>query len=157
MAFGQFSRTSKQEITPGGDISKPVVLIIDDDSELRYALQKNLQKKYDVRSCGSGEEGLLAIDHRVCAVILDIKMPGKDGFQVYNEIKLRYPDMPIIFYSAYQDVLEGAKLRKEYNPFNYFDKSDNVKNLLDCVDRAAAMCANIQKILTVEENIKFKK
>ncbi len=96
----------------------------------------NLRRYYDVRLCANGDEGMQAVDEKVHSVILDIKMPGKDGLQVYSDIKASYPDLPIIFYSAFQDLLEGARLRKEYRPFDYLHKDSNIKELSHCLEKA---------------------
>ncbi len=55
----------------------------------------------------------------VALMTLDIKMPGKNGLQVYEDVKAQFPGLPIIFYSAYQSVLEDAELSRKYRPFNY--------------------------------------
>mgnify|MGYP006312642609 CR=1 FL=1 len=130
MAFGKFDRlhkTSEPKLAPSP--VKPPILIIDDDAGIREMLAINLRRYYEVRLCASGDEGMQAVDEHVHSVILDIKMPGKDGLQVYKELKTRHPELPIIFYSAFQDLLEGARLRKEYRPFDYLHKDSNIKDL----------------------------
>jgi DNA-binding NtrC family response regulator len=64
--------------------------------------------------------------------------------------------LPIIFFSAYQDVLEGAKLSLKYKPFNYIDKSSNIKELLDSVDRAVESYKRIREMDRIIEKVKFK-
>lgn len=119
------------------DAQKPRVLIVDDDLRIRQGLQLNLQKSYRVQLCASGEEGIQAVRDDVDVMVLDIKMPGKDGLQVYEAVKSRFPDLPIIFYSAYQSVLEGARFNHSATPYYYIDKSADVQELLDTIDRAA--------------------
>jgi DNA-binding NtrC family response regulator len=166
MAFGQFSRMSgaseeeqdtiksSPESTQGTTAEKPIVVVVDDDSEMRYALQKNLEKAYIVHLCSSGEMALSTINAETAVVILDIKMPGMDGFQVYDNLARVYPDLPIIFYSAYQDILEGVALSTKYKPFSYFDKGDDVGKLLLCIERAVAMSANVRKISQIEHRMR---
>lgn len=94
------------------------------------------------------------MDETVHAIILDIKMPGKDGFQVYKEIRAAFPDIPIIFFSAYQNVLEAAKLSQEYKPFTYFDKNGDIHGLLDAIQRAVAHYAGLQKLHRIEQQLR---
>lgn len=150
MAFGRFSRMSRKSERETHEASlseKPIIQVIDDDLRIRQGLQLNLQKLYRVRLCATGEEGIKMVDEHVSAVILDIKMPGKDGLQVYEAIKAKFPDLPIIFYSAYQSVLEGAELSRKYRPFNYIDKSANVRELIDTVERAVKYSETLRNLV----------
>jgi DNA-binding NtrC family response regulator len=112
-----------------------------------------LQKKYRVRLCATGEEGIQVVNEEVAVIILDIKMPGKNGLQVYEAIKTKYPDLPIIFYSAYQSVLEGAELSRKYKPFNYIDKSADVQELLDTVERAVKYSQTLRQLSKTEHKL----
>ena len=146
MSFKKFNHLGKKSSeTPDTPttIAKPVVLVIDDDLRILQGLELNLQEKYTVRLCENSTEIMKRIDQKVRVVILDIKMPGKSGFEVYKEIKAQFPDVPIIFYSAYQNVLEGARMSREYQPFNYFDKGGNVQELLESVERAVKYYDNM--------------
>jgi len=155
MAFGKFQRLAKQqEQTPQKDTEKkPVVVVVDDDIHIRHMLALILQKKYEVRLCENGEQGIQNVDAEVHVVILDIKMPGKDGFQVYHEIQPRFPNLPIIFFSAYQNILEGAKLSLKYKPFNYIDKGTDIKELLESVDRAVESYKRILSMDSLVERV----
>lgn len=156
MAFGRFSQMKKRvETTPDGNLASqpPLVQVIDDDMRIREGLKLNLQKTYRVRLCATGEEGIQTVDEEVSAIILDIKMPGKNGLQVYDAIKAKYPDVPIIFYSAYQSVLEGAELSRKYKPFNYIDKSADVQELLDTVERAVKYSQTLRQLIKTERRL----
>lgn len=132
----RFSRFSKKEANTPSQPEKPIVLVIDDDLGIRNALEFRLNTKYQVRLAANGEEGISKMDDTVSVIILDIKMPGKDGLQVYQEIKADHSQVPIIFYSAFQDLLESVSLRRQYKPFGYFDKSGDAQELLAKVDEA---------------------
>ena len=68
-------------------------------------------------------------------VILDIKMPDRDGFWTYKEIRKRDPDMPIIFNSAFQDLEDPFVIINEYRPFGYMTKSGDLAELLTSLKR----------------------
>lgn len=155
MAFGKFSQMKKTSApfsaSENGESRRPLIQVVDDDLRIRQGLQLNLQKMYRVQLCDSGEEGIQAVNEDVDVMILDIKMPGKNGLQVYEAVKAKYPDLPIIFYSAYQSVLEGAELSRKYKPFNYIDKSADVQELLDTIKQAIAYSQALRQLHPTED------
>lgn len=138
----------------------PIILVIDDDYTVRAALKAILKKKFDVILCADGNEGVAAANCRVLAVILDIKMHGKDGFQTFKEIKERIPDLPIIFHSAYQDLKDPYEIMNDYRPFGYVQKSGSQKELLDIIHSAVKYSQQVkinielyQTLLITNENL----
>ncbi len=125
---------------------KPVIMVVDDDLNIRNALSFTLRDKYDVRLCADGAAGIAQVDNAVNTVILDIKMPGIDGFQVYDTIQKSHPDIPIIFYSAFQDIMESVEFKRKYKPFGYFDKSGNTDELIARVDQAVQRRELVNKL-----------
>lgn len=81
-----------------------MILIVDDKPENRISLRKFLEKSnFEVDEAGSGEEALKKIYNNLYSlIILDVQMPGMDGFEVAETI-LGYSkaaDTPILFLSA---------------------------------------------------------
>ncbi|RMF91749.1 MAG: response regulator [Nitrospinota bacterium] len=74
-----------------------VVLVIDDDPDVIYLLQENLAEAgYRVVGITNGEEGLQkARELRPFAIILDLLMPQKDGWQILHELKADEVTRPI--------------------------------------------------------------
>ncbi|NJN84855.1 MAG: response regulator transcription factor [Caldilineaceae bacterium] len=82
------------------------VLVVEDAVETQLMIQLRLQKEsYDVRVASTGEEALEIMRHDGLPdlVILDIVLPGMDGFAVAQEIR-QMGDIPIIFLSALTDT-----------------------------------------------------
>ncbi|MBT6120038.1 response regulator [bacterium] len=115
---------------------KPLILIIDDDVSVRESMRIILRDKYRVVLCSSGEQGIQDIQKEVDAVILDIKMPGQDGFQTCKQISKKFPQMPIIFFSAYQDLKDPFEIMNDYHPFGYIKKGVDNSEILDLLGRA---------------------
>jgi PAS domain S-box-containing protein len=71
------------------DSTKKHILVIDDDPDAVYLLQENLdQGEFKVSGCRNGLDGLqLARKQQPQAILLDILMPGTDGWQVLHELK----------------------------------------------------------------------
>ena len=86
---------------PGGRSAGPLVLVVDDDPSLREFVRINLELGYTVREAGGAEEALTAIDDQAPAlVLLDVVMPGVDGWQMLQRMQERYGSIPVIMFSG---------------------------------------------------------
>ena len=85
------------------------ILVVDDDQTVRSILQRTLEKAgYDVITAASGQEALDKISRfDVSLVLLDIMMPGLDGFGVLERIPPGL-NIPVIMLSAILD--ENTKI-----------------------------------------------
>ena len=79
----------------------PVILVVDDDPSIRQFLQANLEARgYKVFAAADGEEAVrMAEKEKPDMLILDIVMPGMDGFTVCRKIR-EWSAVPIIMLSA---------------------------------------------------------
>jgi len=107
------------------------VLIIDDDATFRNLVEQVLaQKGYQVLNAGSGREGLrLMFDQRPDLVLLDVVMPGIDGWQVCTRIR-EISDVPIIMitgrHKSEEDIVRGL----DYGADDYLTKPVRSKELV---------------------------
>lgn len=147
-------RPQKRVLPKDEGVKKPFILVIDDDEGIRSSLNLILRDRYRVRLCANGMEGLREVNEDVNAVILDIKMPGKDGFEVCEEIKAKYTDIPIIFYSAFDDLAESMGLRLKYKPFAFFEKSGQIADLLGLIEKAIKHQENTRRMAQVQRNLR---
>ena len=80
------------------------ILVIDDNDEVRDMLHELLKLKgYEVETAGTGTAGLEKLSQdKPDLIICDIAMPGKDGFQVLEEVRStsEHSDVPFIFLTA---------------------------------------------------------
>ena len=90
------------------------VLIVEDETHLASGLQFNLQEEgHSAEIAGDGETALdmlLARREQFDAIVLDIMLPGKDGFKVAAELRQAKNFVPILMLTARgraEDVLEG--------------------------------------------------
>ena len=96
--------------------NKEKILIVDDINENIVIIQNIFKNEYEVIPATNGEEALLILNTTVLDIILlDIMMPGIDGFEVCQKIKSnpKTKDIPIIFISALseeKDILKGFEL-----------------------------------------------
>lgn len=93
------------------ELTVPKVLLVNDHSPTLLALEAVLEqpareRQYEMFSVVSGEEALrLALVHRFAVILLDVSMPGLDGFSVAEMIHARpsSADTPIIFLTAHYE------------------------------------------------------
>jgi len=99
-------------------IDKPKILVVNDDANSLFALTSLLaqwseQESYEVIAARSGEEGLRQVlMHDFAVILLDVNMPGMDGFDTAEAIhqRAKSADIPIIFITAFvADELDRLK------------------------------------------------
>lgn len=77
------------------------IFLVEDEQNLNDLLTKYLEKEgYSVTAFTDGESARAAIDRTPHLWVLDIMVPGVDGYQLIKEIKAASPDTPVIFISA---------------------------------------------------------
>ena len=74
---------------PGGRRTGPVVLVVDDDRQVRELVRVALELEgYSVREAGSAEEGMASIDERPPdLILLDVLMPHVDGWEMLRRVQ----------------------------------------------------------------------
>ena len=79
------------------------ICVIDDDSSIRWVLEKALGGAgLPVKGYESADSALRAINAREPAVVLtDIRMPGMDGLALLEQLNSHYPDLPVIIMTAH--------------------------------------------------------
>ena len=90
---------------PGGKTAGPLVLVVDDDPRLREFMRVNLEMEgYSVREAASADEALAAIEDQAPElVLLDVVMPGVDGWQMLQKLQERHGSIPVIMFSGQVD------------------------------------------------------
>jgi DNA-binding response OmpR family regulator len=121
-------------------MSKKRVLVVDDEQDMLWMLQRNLNKgmpDVEVLTASSGEEALaLLSDTPVELVITDINMPGMNGLDLLIEINNRYPETGVIIMTAYpsiayeREAMMSGSLRFVEKPFDIKDMRAIVKTVL---------------------------
>lgn len=91
------------------------VLIVEDDAALRLAMTKALRAAgYEIVTAKTGDEGLeLALADPPDVVLLDVMLPGKNGYEVLSALRARDPELPIVMITAKgeeSDKVRGLEL-----------------------------------------------
>src|SRR5216117_1707425 len=114
------------------------VLVADDESRLRELLVRELGRKgHEVEGVGDGEAALARLRERAYdVVILDMKMPRKEGIEVLRELSA-FPEHPqVIVMTGFQEVATAVEAMK-LGAYDYLTKPTKIEEL-DVVIRKAA-------------------
>lgn len=116
------------------------VYVVDDDRDVRRSLSFMLGTS-DTRShpFGSGADFLEAVPDLVPGcVLLDLKMPRMDGFQVMAELARREIDWPVIVMTGYGEVPTAVRAMKQ-GAVDFIEKPFSEEALLGCLASAFAL------------------
>ncbi len=130
-------------------VSKQRILIVDDDNNIAELISLYLLKEcFETMIVNDGESVLPAMDtFAPNLILLDIMLPGMDGYQVCREVRAKYP-VPIIMLSAKGEVFDKV-LGLELGADDYIEKPFDSKEL---VARAKAVLRRYKPATTVSEN-----
>ena len=119
----------KEEKIKGGEKMKPI-LIVEDEAIVRESLRDWLTDGgYQVETVERGEEALKAlVEQDFGVVILDMKLPGKDGLKVLREAKAHRPQLKGIIITAYPSVPTAVEAMK-IGAIDYLTKPFDLNDL----------------------------
>lgn len=110
--------------------NKANILIVDDEPNALIVLSAILRNaSYNVFQAGSVDAAKEFIaNERIDTVITDLKMPEKDGIDLFKFLSSNYPDIPVIFLTAYGSVDSAVNAMAE-GAFYYFIKPPDYEKL----------------------------
>ena len=126
------------------------IAVCDDDASFARFLATQIRELWAIKIPDSVALGDLAVfsgaaalgsyadgDKALNIVFLDIDMPDKDGFAAASELKVRFPDVVIIFVSSYENYVYSSF---EYSPFRFLRKSHLGEELPKALVQAVEKC-----------------
>ena len=118
--------------------SRLTVLLVDDDADVRLALERLLNAtQTPVRTFASAEELLATADFEGAAcLVLDLKMPGATGLELQAELRTRGIELPILFLTGHGDV-ESSVLAMKSGAVDFLQKPVDEDRFLAAVARAS--------------------
>ena len=165
--FSKLLTEDKDTTTPTvySDISqedKPILLIVEDNSDVVYYLKNILSGDYKIEVGHNGQQGInKAIEIIPDIIISDVMMPEKDGFELCETLKSNNltSHIPIILLTAKataQDRLSGFELGADAylsKPFNQKELEIRLKKLIENRNKLQEYYANLHK----QKDVKDKK
>jgi len=127
-------------------MKSPVVLVIDDDTEVRYTLERILSARdYKVISADSGEEGLkVAKQENPTVILLDNRMGGMSGIETLQHLRHTSPSSMVILMTAFgtaQTAIEAMK----FGAFDYIIKPFDMQKILSLIEKAVMAYEDIHQ------------
>lgn len=113
------------------------ILVVDDDQDFRWTMGNVLQAAgYRVIQAQDGEEAMSLLEKDIPdLVLLDYRMPGRDGLHVARDMKQRVPAVPILIITAYAEVASAVEAMK-MGVYDYVTKPVNNNDLIFTIKRA---------------------
>lgn len=116
---------------------KTKILLVEDEDAIRKFIKINLEREgYEVYEAGTGEEGIeIADSEDIKIVVLDVMLPGIDGFKVCETLRKKYKDLGIIMLTAkaedYDKIMGLQYGTDDYmtKPFNPTELTLRIKSL----------------------------
>lgn len=112
------------------------ILVVDDEDALRTVLSSELEGEgYKVASAADGSEAIEILKKEgFDLILLDIKMPNVDGFEVLKFVKESHPDTKVIMLTGFAD-LKNAIESKKLGAEDFVSKPYDLVDLLTTVER----------------------
>ena len=115
---------------------KSHILVVDDEDALRTVLSGELSSSgYDITTASDGDEAISIIQNKKFdLILLDIKMPKVDGFEVLKFIKKHFPKLRVIMLTGFAD-LKNAIESKKHGAEDFVSKPYDLVDLLTTIER----------------------
>jgi DNA-binding NtrC family response regulator len=130
MSTAELTRETYKELNAGAVQKR--ILLVDDEEDLTWSISKTLAKHdraFEVTCAHNGDEALAVLARRpVDVVVSDIRMPGRDGLQLLQEINSHYPATKVIIMTAYGSH-ETRKLIAARGNTLYLEKPFEIRSL----------------------------
>jgi two-component system response regulator GlrR len=118
------------------------LLVVDDDADMLRLLSMRLQAAgYRIATAASAESALAQLEfERPQLVISDVRLPGRDGLALFDEVHRRHPSLPVILLTAHGTIPDAVEATRR-GVFTYLTKPYDSKELLERIAQALALGA----------------
>jgi len=112
-------------------MDKKIILVVEDDLSILMGLEENLKlEDYEVITASNGHDGLkFASEKEIDLLLLDIMLPGINGYEICRKIKKEKPDLPVIMLTARSSEMDKVS-GLDYGADDYITKPFSIPELL---------------------------
>lgn len=127
------------------------ILIVDDEDNFRKVIKEILMdEEFNTQEASNGLNAIeIFKNNHFDVILLDLRMPYKDGIETMKELKEIDPHIPIIILTAFGDIPTAVKAVKQ-GAYDFVTKPPEFDNLIDTIKRAVEM--RRQMIETMKRN-----
>jgi len=134
-------------------MSKPIVLIVDDEAGVRESVRMVLKDAYEPVLAENGEAAIAwLVENRAALMFLDILMPGMDGLETLEKVRERDPALPVVMLTATKTVKTAVTAMK-LGAFDYLTKPFDVDELRLVAQRATENACLQQEVRQLREEV----
>ena len=130
------------------------ILIIDDEASIRSSLREILEyEDYKVEEAENGKEGIQKIqDGKFDLIFCDIKMPGMDGIETLERIRLMEVETPVVMISGHGTVETAVEALKK-GAWDFIEKPLDLNRILVTLRNASDTSALVEETKTLKRKI----
>jgi DNA-binding NtrC family response regulator len=131
------------------------VLVVDDVAAMaeQYAYDLRRVGKYEVMVAGGGDDALDVLGREpIDCVVLDLEMPGTDGFEVLRRLRQRGMDVPVIVYTgtgSYDRCVQAVRL----GAYGFIDKTEPIERLVQEIENAVSRGRMVSELRTLRSRL----
>ena len=131
------------------------VLVVDDVPAMaeQYAYDLRRVGKYEAVIAGGGDEALDLLGREpIDCVVLDLEMPGTDGFEVLRRLRQRGIDVPVIVYTgtgSYDRCVQAVRL----GAYGFIDKTEPIERLVQEIENAVSRGRMVTELRTLRSRV----
>lgn len=127
------------------------VMIIEDDKMVCDLYEKILEKEYNVSKANNGEEALKKVSSEIDLILLDRRLPDKEGLEIMKEIKNnpKYEEIPIMMLTGLEPDFNIDEMPLE----DYLEKPINPSDLRQSVEKIIYKCEYEEEYQKISDNL----
>jgi DNA-binding NtrC family response regulator len=139
-------------------MQQPSILVVDDEASIRRTLREILEyEDYIVQEAEDGEEALKKLRESPCdLMLLDVKMPKRDGMEVLQVASEEFPEVPVVMISGHGNI-ETAVEATRLGAFDFVEKPPDLNRLLvtlrNALDRGQLQTENRRMRQAIVEQV----
>ena len=133
------------------------ILVVDDDENLRWVLQTQLEDMgYVVSTAPDGSQAIAAVEKEPPALVLtDLRMPGLSGMELLDRIHSEYPEVPVVIMTAF-GTIQSAVQAMRAGAYDYLTKPIDGEELGLVVSRVLEHFRLIEEVRTLRASLDRK-
>jgi DNA-binding NtrC family response regulator len=141
MSLSSTSKTMKNptitaSVKPSGAKSKGKIIAIDDDPMTLRLLKNHLGKAgYFIETAENGAIGLQLVDESTAVALVDLRMPGLDGFELLRQLRARKSSTKVIVLTGSSEISDAVQAMRE-GAFHFVTKPFNPSQMVVFVEKA---------------------